>query len=191
MNNSRIKQNFYTIDGYKYEKIPPEEKERLKEDEYWKYRSYWNVHYSLPDGRLYAGWGLRYPTKLTKDDLPPDYTYMSNYKKHGYIRTAGVKSLVYKRSSFHNHTFKDDFLFISYTKDLGEYVSGFEAGSTYLEADEYIFGNDIIDFIVAVDKYSPDIDTTTIKQQMVEQYNMYCDEMEEPDKKISDFGELL
>ena len=188
--NRRIKQNFYTLWGYDFVKIPREDLEKLKDDPFWKDKKYWYEERRLPDGRLYAGWSFRYPTKLTKDDLPEDYIFLSNYKKCGYIRTAGVKSVVYSPSPFHNHAFKDDFLYISYTKDIAGYKK-----ELLLEAcDEYIFGNDIIDFIVAVQKFSPDLDVAGIKDRMVEQYNLYCNEMNEwPThniKKISSFEEL-
>jgi len=193
--SKRIKQNFYTLRGYSFEKIPKEDREKLKNDKYWSGKEYWHVEKSLPDNRLYAGWGFRYPTKLTPEDLPEDFIYISNYKKCGYIRTSGVKSLVYHPSYFHNHAFKDDFLYISYSKDLGEYKHGYEDGSTYKECDEYIFGDDIIYFIAAVDKYSPEINTEDIKKKMVEQYNLYCDEMAEWQcqhaEKVIGFEELL
>lgn len=183
--SNRIKQNFYTVWGYDFQKIPKDQLDRLKNDEYWKDKKYWYVEKRLPNNRLYAGWGFRYPTKLTPADLPQDYIFLDNYKKCGYIRTAGVKDLIYHPSPFHNHAFKDDFLYISYTKSLGD---------TFEECDEYIFGDDIVEFIFAVEKYSPGIDVTNIKKRMVEQYNLYCDEMNESFnhgcKKIAHLEEL-
>ena len=189
---NRIKSNFYLIDGYRYQRITKADRAAMspEELEYWKDKAYWYVFKKLPDHRLYSGWGFSHPTKLTPEDLPDDYILLSNYKKHGYIRTSGVRSVIYKPSSFHNHTFKDDFLFISYSVELGEFVAGFEEKSTFDLCDEYIFGNDIIDFIAAMDKYSPDIDTSLIKKQMVDQYNAYCEEMGK-EKKINSFEELL
>ena len=196
MSKNRIKQNFYATSIRKFERIPQDTWDAMTDEQKEWYRiGYWYNEYELPDGRLYAGWSTQHPTKLTKDDLPEDYIFISGYKKRGYMRTAGVKGLVYKRSPFHNHTFKDDFLYISYTKPLGEYVDGYDKGSTYAECDEYIFGNDIVDFIVAVDKWSPEIDTSRIKEEMVEQYNAYCDEMScwphYQCKKIEKFEDLL
>ena len=179
MPKKRINANFYTISGYKMERIPKEDKERLKDDPYWKNHDYWLVEKSLPDGRLYSGWGVSHPTKITAEDLPPDYMLTHNHKKRGYIRTAGVVSLVYKPSPFHNHTYKDDFVYISYTKDLSEYDLGWGENSVYWHCDEYLFGSDIVDFIFAVEKNSPGVDVTDIKRRMVEQYNAYCDEMTE------------
>ena len=179
MSKNRIKRNFYLESGYDFQRITNADREKMteKEKEYWKDKDYWYVFKSLPDGRLYAGWDFRYPTKLTKDDLPPDYIFLANYKKRGYIRTAGVKSLIYRESPFHNHTFKDDFLYISYTKDLGEYNPSWEADGTLQQCDEYIFGNNIVDFIFAVEKWSPEIDVAEIKERMVDQYNAFVAEM--------------
>lgn len=179
MSKSRIKRNFYLKSGYDFKKITKADREKMTEEEkeYWKNKNYWYVFKELPDGRLYAGWGFAHPTKLTKDDLPPDYILLTNYKKCGYIRTAGVKSLIYHESPFHNHTYKDDFLYISYTQDLGEYNPSRDDDGTFQQCDEYIFGNDIVDFILAVEKWSPEIDVTDIKERMVDQYNAYIDEM--------------
>ena len=173
MGKKKITRNFYMIDGLKHQRITREDREKMSDEvsDYWRDLDYWYVHTELPNGRLYAGWGFSYPTKLTKDDLPPDYIEVTNYKKHGYIRTAGVKGLVYHPSTFNDHCFKDDFLYISYTKPLGEYTDG-----TYAECDEYLFGNDILTFIKAMEQWSPEYDTSEIKQQMVDQYNAYVDE---------------
>lgn len=198
MAKKRIKQNFYTVSAEKFERITKNDREAMSEEEksYWQYKDFWYVTKRLPDNRLYAGWGWQHPTKLTPDDLPDNYILLTNHKKHGYIRTHGVVDIVYHPSPFHNHTFKDDFLYISYTKPLGEYVGGFASNSTIVNCDEYIFGNDIIDFIFAVEKNSPDVNVADIKRRMVEQYNAYCDEMNEwkhlpKHKKIEKLEDLL
>lgn len=176
----RINANFYTDEAYVREKIPPEDKERLKDDDFWRGHDYWYVKKTLPGGRLYSGWGARHPTKITPEDLPPDYIRTHDYKKKGYIRTAGVKDLVYHESPFHNHAFKDDFLYISYGDLLPKYKMGdWSDDSVYAKCDEYIWGGDIVDFIFAVEKNSPDLDVSDIKRRMVAQYNAYCDEMNE------------
>ncbi len=173
----RIRANFYLIDGYELKKITKADREALSPEsrEYWQDKDYWYVERKLPDGRLFSGNSFKHPTKLTAADLPEDYLLLTNYKKHGYIRTSGVKDLLYHPSLFHNHTFKDDFLYISYSEPLGEY----DHNTTFDKCDEYIFGNDIVNFIFAVEKWSPEIDVQKIKQQMVVQYNLYCDEMNE------------
>ena len=198
----RIKQNFYTVSSHDYVRITQADRDAMtpEEKEYWRDHRYWYVAKKLPDGRLYAGWGSRYPTKLTAEDLPPDYIRVRDYKKDGYIRTAGVKSLVYHPSPFHNHAFKDDSLYISYTQDLGEFIDLWDtdnsSDTTFERCDECIWGNDIIDFIFAVEKNSPDVDVTDIKRQMVDQYNAYCAEMDEwpshgVHKRIEKLEELI
>lgn len=176
----RIKSNFYTDCYFALEPIPSEKLQELREaDDYWKYRTRYYVKRKLPDNRLYSGWSKIHPTKITPSDLPPDYILLHNYKKHGYIRTAGVVDVVYHPSPFHNHAFKDDFLYISYTSVLGEYKEGYGEDSTFIKCDEYIFGNDIVDFVLAAEKNSPQFDFSEVKKKMVDQYNAYCDEMNE------------
>ena len=180
MSKKHIKQNFYTVEALKFQRITQADREKMNDEErdYWSDKSHWYINKKLPNGRLYAGWGSRYPTKLTPEDLPDDYIRNYDYKKNGFIRTKGVKDLIYVPSPFHNHTFKDDFLYISYNKKLPEYkADDWGDGSTYSECDEYIWGPGIVDFILAVEKNSPDVDVADIKRRMVEQYNAYIDEM--------------
>lgn len=189
--SKKLNANFYALYYYRYERIPPEEKQKLrdawaKEGQVWDERDYWMVKHELPDGRLYSGWDRPRATKIRADDLPAYYVEMYDYKKRGYLRAAGVVSLVYHPSPFHNHTFRDDFIYISYTKDLGEY----KHDVTFQECDEYIWGHDIVDFIKAVEIWSPEIEVEDIKMRMVEQYNLYCDEVKEGDGKIERFEEL-
>ena len=55
----RIKANFYTISGYKYDHGM-------------------TIKYELPNGCLYSGWGSQHPTKITAEDLPEWYV-KTNY----------------------------------------------------------------------------------------------------------------
>ena len=176
----RCRANFYRIDYYRYEKIPEDSKQRLRDayaaaGEKWDETKYWLVKHKLPEGRLYSGSTRPRPTKITADDLPAYYIEMHDYKQRGYIKALDVKSVVYKPSPFHNHAFKDDSLYISYTKDL----SGFDRDELYEQCDEWIWGHDIIDFIRGMEIWSPEVDVSQIKQQMVEQYNAYVDCMQE------------
>lgn len=154
---------------------------------------YWPVTHSIPGGYLYSGWGTGHKTKILPKDLPKSYIRCNNYKKNGYLQTAGVKDILYRPSPFHNHSFKDDFLFLSYSKDI--VWEGTWENSVY---DEYIFGNDIINVIFGLEKYSPELGDKIlkIKEGMVKQYNLYCDEMNHwdgipPYKKINQLEELL
>ena len=179
MAKMRINANFYTVSANVFERIPKDKKEELEDDPFWKHHDYWYVTKRLPDNRLYSGWGASHPTKITPDDLPENYVLMRGYKKNGYIRTAGVKDIIYHESPFHNHAFKDDSLYISYTGKLPEYRPGdWGPESVYAKCDEDIFGGDIVDFILAVEKYSPEFVVSDIKRRMVDQYNAYIEEMQ-------------
>lgn len=161
--------------------------------------SYVYLERSIPGGYLFAGWKRNRPTKIKPEDLPAWYIHTNNYKKCGYLDTANVCDIAYKWSPFHEHTFKDDFLYLSYTKQL-EKKDGLEL---FEECDEYIFGNDIVQVLAGIEKYNPDNPTlqekiSVIKQQMVEQYNAYVEKMKSEKwqqsnmlKKISSFEELL
>ena len=114
------------------------------------------------------------------------------------METAGVVDMIYEPGPFHNHTFKDDFLYIAYKERLPEAKQG--CWSELLEAcDEYVFGNDIINVLKGIETNNPDnqelLDKVqTIKSQMVVQYNAYVDQMRQDfgreEKYIKDFSEL-
>lgn len=150
MRNSQFKANFYTIDGYKLD----------------------GIKYSLPDNRLYSGWGFRYPTKITPADLPEWYVLMSNYKKHGYLKTKGVKNIYYRPNVFDNHWLKDAFLYISYDNEIKiTETSHIICGENF---NESIFGNDIINALFGIEQYSPNIDTASAWNGILNDYNKYA-----------------
>ena len=156
------------------------------------------MHFEIPGGYLYSGWKSGRKTKIKPKDLPKSYVYVSNYKKNGYLETAGVVDIAYEPSPFHNHTFKDDFLYISYNKMLPK--ANPDQWAKLLETcDEYVFGNDIINVLKGIEINNPDNQElqkkiTVIKAQMVAQYNAYADQMREDfgreEKHIEDFSEL-
>ncbi len=96
-----------------------------------------------------------YPTKLTKEDMPEDYIKFfsrSIWYMTGYIKTSGIVDLYYTYAHF-NHLFKDDYIYISYKKKITLKKDSFG----WLEPDNYdlvVCGNDIIDILLAANKYS-------------------------------------
>ena len=161
------------------------------------------VYYTseLPDGRLYASRATRlYPTKMTANDLPASYLEVTNYKKHGYVRTVGVIKVVYKASRFNNHACKDDFIFIFYEGNASAADADNMDFSAVSEAcDVFIFGNDIIFVVNAIARFSPGCDISSIKKGTVDKYNAYVEEMQThdcmghdwEDEHIATFEELL
>lgn len=107
---------------------------------------------TLPDGRLDAARSRIFPTKLTAADMPESYCHLAGYKKPGYIRTDGVTKLVYHPSPFHNHSFKDDFLYIFYDGDIEGAKVTTDSRGLVTSSDECVFGNDIIDNFLCVRK---------------------------------------
>lgn len=152
----RIKANFYTISGYKYD----------------KYDHNLVMKYELPDGRLYSGWGNQHPTKITAEDLPEWYVKTNYYSKYGYVNTKGVVDVIYRRSFFDNHWLKDAMLGLSYHGiiDKNEDIMIYDKN----EVDEYFWGNDILDVLSGIEKYSPNIDTTQVREGILQDYNAYA-----------------
>ena len=150
----RIKANFYTISGYKYDHGM-------------------TIKYELPDGCLYSGWGSHHPTKITAEDLPEWYVKTNYYSKYGYANTKGVIDVIYRRSFFDNHWLKDAMLGLSYHSIINkdEDVPIYKKP----EIDEYFWGNDILDILSGIEKYSPNIDTTLVRDGILKDYNAYAE----------------
>lgn len=150
----RIKANFYTISGYKY-------------------NHGMTIKYELPNGRLYSGWGSHHPTKITAEDLPEWYVKTNYYSKYGYVNTKGVVDVIYRRSFFDNHWLKDAMLGLSYHSIINkdEDVPIYKKP----EIDEYFWGNDILDILSGIEKYSPNIDTTLVRDGILQDYNAYAE----------------
>lgn len=150
----RIKANFYTISGYKY-------------------NHGMIIKYELPNGRLYSGWGSHHPTKITAEDLPEWYVKTNYYSKYGYVNTKGVVDVIYRRSFFDNHWLKDAMLGLSYHSIINkdEDVPIYKKP----EIDEYFWGNDILDILSGIEKYSPNIDTTLVRDGILQDYNAYAE----------------
>ena len=130
------------------------------------------------EGYLFAGWNKRRKTKIKPENLPESYVYLSDYAKHGYIETAGISDIVYVPGMFDDHAFKDDFLFISYAAKM-EY-NPYKPFDLYGIADEYVFGNDIINVLKGIEiNNSENIELLTkikeTKKNMVNKYNKFAD----------------
>ena len=149
----RIKANFYTISGYKY-------------------NHGMTIKYELPNGRLYSGWGSHHPTKITAEDLPEWYVKTNYYSKYGYANTKGVVDVIYRRSFFDNHWLKDAILGLSYHSIINkdEDVPIYKKP----EIDEYFWGNDILCVLSGIEKYSPEIDNTQVRDGILKDYNTYA-----------------
>ena len=149
----RIKANFYTISGYKYNHDLA-------------------IKYELPDGRLYSGWGSQHPTKIKAEDLPEWYVKTNYYSKYGYVNTKSVVDVIYRRSFFDNHWLKDAMIGLSYHSIINkdEDVPIYKKP----EIDEYFWGNDILDILSGIEKYSPKVDTTQVRDGILKDYNAYA-----------------
>ena len=78
---------------------------------------------TLENGYLYSQG--KYPTKIMAEDLPKHYKYIYMYRNYVYLKTSGVKYMIYKPNYFvDNHLFKDDFLYVSFDKEILPYTEG-------------------------------------------------------------------
>ena len=139
------------------------------------YEWYYDIsckRHELPNGWLFVDKPKRYyATHITKEDLPESFIQTIYYMRHGWIDTANVSDLYYRGDPLPNHWLKDSMLYITYDgKKLNR-----DDGFWNYKADDFLWGYDILRFVFAVEKYSPQIDLTDIKQGIIDSYNLYAD----------------
>ena len=112
-----------------------------------------------------------YKTKIRVEDLSEDYikchARVFSYL-FGFVKTSGVKYVAYTYCK-ENHVFKDDYLYISYDEPLvpvySEWLPDYITDYTVGEKRSFcIDGNDIIRLVLAIEKYSPDADTSEVRR---------------------------
>lgn len=129
------------------------------------YREVINTDYPF----LYSG-GV-YPTKLTASDLPDDYIPIHSrviWYMHGFLRTSGITDMKYTYVK-ESHLFKDDYIYISYhgkIKKVDE-TDGIFKIIDYVDYDVCVCGNDIVDIVLAAEKYSG-FDTVEVRKGIEE-----------------------
>lgn len=124
-----------------------------------------------PDGYLYADG--RYRTKILPGDLPEWYVYGYLHKRHGYISAKDVKYLIYKPNySFDNHLHKDDFLYISYDREITWREEDYSRYVLYEGYQNLVYGHLIIEFLDAAEKYSR-YDVSEIRQEIERKRTWY------------------
>ena len=119
------------------------------------------IYRTIPGGYLYSTLRPGAKTKIKPEDLPADY-----------IKTSSVKDIMYVESPFHNHSFKDDYLYVSYNELINR------RNMYDIKVCLSVRGQDIIPVLLGIEKNSH-IDTEiiqNIKERMVKQYNAYVDE---------------
>ena len=94
----------------------------------------------------------RYPTKITVEDLPEDY-----------LKTSGIVDMKYTWMK-ENHLFKDDYIYISYKEPLQAEKNSW-GHIKYTNYDVCVCGNDIVDIVLAAEKYSG-FDTTEVRTEI-------------------------
>lgn len=125
---------------------------------------------TLPNKGLYAN-GI-YPTKLTIDDLTPDFVELYKGRRFCFMKASGVKDLLYKPNYWvDNHLYKDDFLYISYDKKITEKADKM-AFDSYEGYDEILWGWSIVSFVNAVVEHS-DIDVSNILSELEKKKRWY------------------
>lgn len=110
----------------------------------------------------------RYPTRITEEDLPEYYLPIhsrSIWYMNGFLKTTGIVDLDYTYCK-EKHLFKDDYIYISYSEKLRSEIGrwGFRDIVNY---DVCISGNDIVDIVLAAEKYSG-LDTRNVRKKIEE-----------------------
>lgn len=110
----------------------------------------------------------RYKTKIREEELPDDYIPIhsrSIWYMQGFLKTTGIVDMDYTYCK-ENHLFKDDYIYISYTEKLQTKISQW-GYPDIINYDVCISGNDIVDIVLAAEKYSG-FDTRQIRKKIEE-----------------------
>jgi hypothetical protein len=126
------------------------------------------IRETLDTGNPYLYSEGTYPTKLTDADMPEWYIPIhsrSIWYMTGFLRTSGIVDMDYTYCE-ENHLFKDDYIYISYKEKLRTEKNrwGFD---NYVNADVHISGGDIVNIVLAAEKYSG-FDTTEVRRKIEE-----------------------
>ncbi|MBQ7275783.1 MAG: metallophosphoesterase [Bacilli bacterium] len=109
-------------------------------------------------------------TKLLERDLPEWYYHNYSYR-YWYYNLKGITDIAFYPSPFDNHISKDSRIYLHYhgklEKDENEKPINENAW------DSHTWRCNIVDFILSVDKYSPDINTDKVKAQINLVYDQY------------------
>ena len=110
----------------------------------------------------------QYPTKITEEDLPehyiPIHCRVIRYL-HGFLKTSGIVDMDYTYCE-ENHLFKDDYIYISYSGKL-KWKQGTWGFPDCINYDVCVDGSDIIDIVLAAEKYSG-FDTSEVRKKIEE-----------------------
>ena len=126
------------------------------------------------DGRLYTldkKTGEYEEAEIRDEDLPDSFIELFNFRKMGWIQTAGIKDLKYVPSDSNSCAFSDDHVLISYDKKIPE-------DANFMSVDYYIFGYDIVRFVLAAERNSPRSPARKVKKELLDRHNRYIDEMQ-------------
>lgn len=129
----------------------------------------------------------RYPTKITKDDLPDDYVEIHSraiWYMTGYLKTSGIVDMDYTWIR-ENHLFKDDYVYISYNEKLRTEKTPW-GSDDIVNYDVCVCGNDIVNIVLAAEKYSG-LDTSLVRAK-IEQKRIWLRDYE-PEEYAHAVGE--
>ena len=83
----------------------------------------------------------------------------------GWILAKGITDIAYTYCR-ENHLFKDDYIHLCYNGKLKREERRY--GGVDYSNGYAISGNDILDIVLYVEKYSPDVDTSTVRSLIAE-----------------------
>lgn len=109
------------------------------------------------------------PTKILEEDLPEWY-YNNFAYRNWYYCLKDVKDVAYFGSPFDNHISKDSRIYMSYDEKIKK-----NADYSPKEKDKYIdtWRTNIVDFTFGLEKYSPNLDLTKLKERINLTYDQY------------------
>ena len=123
----------------------------------------------------------RRKSNIKEEDLPEDYIKIHSrtlWYMYGFVKLSGVK-YAYCTAIHENHYRKDDYIYISYDKEITEKKD--KHGFRDIEGYDYCFcGNAVETIIKAIEQLSPEVDLAQVKKvlrakdQYLRKYHPEC-----------------
>lgn len=110
-------------------------------------------------------------TKLIEEDLPEWYFHNFSYRDWYYC-VKDVKDVAYIGSPFDNHISKDSSIFLSYD-GLIEKDEEYKPIDRFYSNYVHTWRCNVVSFVYALEKYSPNLDLTKLKERINLTYDQY------------------
>ena len=133
-----------------------------------------------PEGYFFDSRGRL--VQLAVEDIPEWYSYVRVHRTFGYLDAKHVKYLVYSPNYIHNHIYKDDYLYVSYSTPIVVDTEYYKSTPMY---DHKV--PDIVTFAKAVKQYGSIEGIDDIISRMEDKPRWFRENFPEEARRMSEY----